>query len=71
VTIVRYCVVTLPGALLLRGDDVNDPLALHALERAVRGIASSPPPAATGSPAGTGAAPVDADPAGVNKAKEF
>jgi AcrR family transcriptional regulator len=51
VTIVRYCVVTLPGALLLRGDDVNDPLARHALERAVRGIASSPPPAATGSPA--------------------
>lgn len=46
VTAVRHCVVTLPGALLLNVDGITDPLARHALERAVRGIASTPPPGA-------------------------
>lgn len=44
VTAVRYCVVDLPGALLLKAGDVTDPLAVHVLERAVRGIAAEPPP---------------------------
>ncbi len=44
VTTMRYCVVTLPGALLLKSRDVRDPLAQHALEQAVRGIAAAPPP---------------------------
>lgn len=41
---VRYCVVNLPGTLLLKGKTITDPVAQHALERAVRGIASEPPP---------------------------
>lgn len=45
ITTVRYCVVDLPGALLLKASAVTDPVARHALERAVRGIASMPPPA--------------------------
>jgi len=44
VTAVRFGVVNLPGSLLLRGADVADPVALHVLEQAVRGIASQPPP---------------------------
>ncbi|OBJ71008.1 TetR/AcrR family transcriptional regulator [Mycobacterium sp. 1274756.6] len=44
VTTVRYCVVDLPGTLLLRSQQLTDPLARHALERAVRGIAAEPPP---------------------------
>lgn len=47
VTTMRYCVVTLPGALLLNSRDVRDPVAQHALEQAVRGIASAPPPTST------------------------
>ena len=43
-TTVRYCVVDLPGALLLRSPGVTDPIAHHALELAVRGIAAEPPP---------------------------
>jgi len=43
VTTVRYCVVDLPGTLLLKAEDLTDPLARHVLERAVRGIASDPP----------------------------
>jgi AcrR family transcriptional regulator len=46
-TTVRYCVVDLPGALLLKADHVTDPVACHALERAVRGIAAMPPPASS------------------------
>ncbi len=44
VTTVRYCVVNLPGTLLLRSKRVNDPVAHHALELAVRGIATEQPP---------------------------
>jgi AcrR family transcriptional regulator len=44
VTTARYCVVDLPGALLLRSAEPTDPLARHALERAVRGIAAQAPP---------------------------
>lgn len=44
VTTVRYCVVDLPGTLLLKSAVITDPVAQHALERAVRGIASTPPP---------------------------
>ncbi|MCW2814873.1 MAG: TetR family transcriptional regulator [Nocardioides sp.] len=44
VTMVRYCVVDLPGALLLQGSDLSDPVAHHALEHAVRGIVAQPPP---------------------------
>lgn len=47
VTTVRYCVVNLPGSLLLKSRDVSDPVAQHALEQAVRGIASAPPPTNT------------------------
>lgn len=47
VTMVGYCVVDLPGALLLGLDRVSDPLAVRALELAVRGIVSEPPPAPT------------------------
>lgn len=49
ITTVRYCVVDLPGALLLKAKPVTDPVAQHAVERAVRGIASSPPPTASSS----------------------
>lgn len=38
------CVVDLPSALLLARDRVTDPLARHALETAVRAIASTPLP---------------------------
>ncbi|UYP20883.1 TetR/AcrR family transcriptional regulator [Rhodococcus sp. Z13] len=44
VTLIRYCIVELPGALLLRGGGLLDPVAHHALEHAVRGIVSAPPP---------------------------
>lgn len=44
VTTIRYCVVNLPGTLLLRSRKVSDPVAHHALELAVRGIASQAPP---------------------------
>ena len=44
-TTVRYCVVDLPGALLLAPARLTDPVARHALELAVRGILSEPPPA--------------------------
>ena len=61
VMVVRHCVVTLPGALLLNADRITDPLARHALEHAVRGIAAASPPdrpsatpriASTATPAG-------------------
>ena len=41
VTLVRYCVVDLPGALLLKPARPTDPLARHALELAVRGVLAS------------------------------
>ncbi|TQL66390.1 TetR family transcriptional regulator [Nocardioides albertanoniae] len=41
---VRHCVVTLPAALLLQSAKVADPIAKHALEHAVRGIAAVSPP---------------------------
>lgn len=41
---VRHCVVTLPAALLLRSTKAPDPVARHALEHAVRGIAAVTPP---------------------------
>lgn len=44
VTTVRYCLVDLPGALLLTSTDSANLLAQHALELAVRGIAAVPPP---------------------------
>lgn len=44
VTTIRYCVVNLPGTLLLKGKTITDPVAQHALELAVRGIASAQPP---------------------------
>ncbi|WP_407445340.1 TetR/AcrR family transcriptional regulator [Rhodococcus sp. (in: high G+C Gram-positive bacteria)] len=44
-TLVKYCVVDLPGALLLGSGNVSDPLARHALALAVRGIVSESPPA--------------------------
>ncbi|MBM7366899.1 TetR/AcrR family transcriptional regulator [Gordonia hydrophobica] len=44
VTAIRHGVVDLPGALLLRGEGVADPVARHVLEQAVRGIAAAPPP---------------------------
>lgn len=40
----RYCVVDLPGALLLAPARPTDPVARRALELAVRGILSVPPP---------------------------
>lgn len=43
-TCVRYCVVDLPSALLLAPSKPTDPLARHALERAVRGILTIQPP---------------------------
>ncbi|NYI80163.1 TetR/AcrR family transcriptional regulator [Nocardioides panzhihuensis] len=45
VEVVRHCVVTLPGALLLQAESIADPLAAHSLEHAVRGIATAVPPA--------------------------
>jgi len=56
-TTVRYCVVDLPGALLLKAQAVTDPVARHALERAVRGIASMPPPEAPSRKTSTSATP--------------
>ena len=50
VTTVRHCVVTLPGALLLKSDRITDPLAQHSLEHAVRGIAAAPPAGPTPGP---------------------
>jgi len=47
-TTVRYCVVDLPSALLLKGKEVTDPLAMHTLAQAVRGIAAQPPPTTSG-----------------------
>lgn len=44
--LVRYCVVDLPGALLLGGGSAGSPVALLACERAVRGILAAPPPKA-------------------------
>lgn len=41
-TLIRYCVIDLPGALLLAENKLTDPLARHALELAVRGIAGHP-----------------------------
>ncbi|MEE2032539.1 TetR/AcrR family transcriptional regulator [Rhodococcus chondri] len=46
-TLIKYCIVDLPGALLLKAHKVTDPLAVHALEHAVRGIVSAPPPRPT------------------------
>ena len=44
VTLVRHCVVTLPGGLLLQAKKITDPIARHALEHSVRGIAAVAPP---------------------------
>lgn len=44
-TFIKYCVVDLPSALLLKAANVTDPIAAYALERAVRGVVSAPPPA--------------------------
>ena len=41
VTLARYCIVNLPGTLLLGSGDVTDPLATHALEHAIRGIGAT------------------------------
>lgn len=46
-TLVRYCVVDLPGCLLLGTQDVTDPLARLALENAIRGVAATPLPSPT------------------------
>ncbi len=43
-TLVAYCLVDLPSALLLTGDRITDPLARTALERAVRGVLDGPLP---------------------------
>lgn len=43
-TTIRYCVVDLPAALLLARRGLTDPVARHALELAVRGVVSEPPP---------------------------
>lgn len=40
----RYCVVDLPGTLLLAPARPTDPVARRALELAVRGILGEPPP---------------------------
>lgn len=42
-TLVRYCVVDLPSALLLSRSRLSDPVARHALEAAVRGIVGAGP----------------------------
>lgn len=44
-TLVTYCLVDLPGKLLLSPARPNDPLAVHAVEQAVRGITGVSPPA--------------------------
>ncbi|WP_121256923.1 TetR/AcrR family transcriptional regulator [Nocardioides ferulae] len=44
VALVRSCLVELPSALLLARDRVDDPVARHALEHAVRGVLAQPPP---------------------------
>lgn len=44
-TLIKYCVVDLPSALLLVGPQPADATARHALELAVRGILSEEPPA--------------------------
>ena len=41
VTLARYCVVNLPGSLLLSSGNVTDPVATHALEHAIRGIGAA------------------------------
>ncbi|WP_185749107.1 TetR/AcrR family transcriptional regulator [Humibacillus xanthopallidus] len=45
VTFIKLCLVDLPSSLLLAGDRITDPLARVALERAVRGVLATPPPA--------------------------
>ena len=47
VALVRSCLVELPSALLLARDRVDDPVARHALEHAVRGVLAQPPPTLT------------------------
>lgn len=42
--LVRYCLVDLPGRLLLSRSRLTDPVAQHALRCAVRGIAEASPP---------------------------
>lgn len=46
VLLIKFCLVELPGTLLLSRRRVDDPLAQHALREAVRGITSAPPPIA-------------------------
>ncbi|MFC5728174.1 MULTISPECIES: TetR/AcrR family transcriptional regulator [Nocardioides] len=43
-TLVTYCLVDLPGKLLLSAAGPTDPLAVHAVEQAVRGITGVRPP---------------------------
>ncbi|WP_028644104.1 TetR/AcrR family transcriptional regulator [Nocardioides sp. URHA0020] len=44
ITLIKYCLVDLPSALLLAQNAPTDPLARYALEHAVRGIAAGTPP---------------------------
>lgn len=44
-TLITYCLVDLPGTLLLAPARPTDPLAVHAVEQAVRGITGVGPPA--------------------------
>ncbi len=44
ITVMRYCVVDLPAALLLVPDRPTDPIACHALEASVRGVIAVKPP---------------------------
>jgi AcrR family transcriptional regulator len=44
VLLIKFCLVELPGKLLLSRRRVDDPLAQHAVREAVRGITSAPPP---------------------------
>lgn len=44
-SLIKICVVDLPGKLLLSRGQLSDPVARHALTHAVRGITGSAPPA--------------------------
>jgi AcrR family transcriptional regulator len=51
-TLIKYCLVDLPSALLLARNQPADATARHALELAVRGILASEPPAGSRSTKG-------------------
>jgi len=44
VLLIKFCLVELPGKLLLSRRRIDDPIAQHAVREAVRGITSAPPP---------------------------